>query len=336
MTGYLERLVQRHAAPPAVRPRAVSRFEGDLAGPDVGSEPAAPGADGSPVRTATGAVAPAAAAIVPASAATPLAMAAADDRADPVAARHPIDGPRPLEASLRPAPAATTPGGIPGRPNGPSDGAPDHGPARMPGPERPTVAPVTIRRADPPTLVPTASHAMPTRRSASPPRTSPTSSTSTSGASRSAPPSRRTSRRVPLHERRDPRRCRWTATCPGSGGHEQCAGHRLGLRGPEGPPQQRGHRPPAVERRRGGQGQCAAARPGAGGGHPRDQPDQPVHVPGHAEPGLAQRRPSEPGQQRRTDGQPAAGAGPPLPRLRLRGQRVPRRDPAGLCGTAPP
>ena len=168
MTGYLERLVQRHAAPPAVRPRAVSRFEGDLAGPDVGSEPAAPAADGSPVRTATGAFAPAAAAIVPASAATPLATAAADDRADGVAARHPIDGPRPLEASLRPPLAATTPGGIPGRPHGPSDEAPDHGPARMPGPERPTVAPVTIRRADPPTLVPTASHAIPTRRSAGP------------------------------------------------------------------------------------------------------------------------------------------------------------------------
>ena len=164
MTGYLERLVQRHAAPPAVR----SRFEGDLAGPDVGSEPATPGADASLARTATGAVGPTGPTIVSASAPTPLAMVAADDRAGPVAARHPIDGPRPLEASLGPARAAATPGGIPGRPHGPSVGAPDHGPARMPGPERPTVAPVTIRRADPPTLVPTASHAIPTRRSAEP------------------------------------------------------------------------------------------------------------------------------------------------------------------------
>ena len=35
MSGYLERLVGRHVEPPVVRPRAVSRFEGDIIGGSV-------------------------------------------------------------------------------------------------------------------------------------------------------------------------------------------------------------------------------------------------------------------------------------------------------------
>ena len=51
VSGYLERLVGRHAGPSAVRPRAVSRFEGDLVGRPVGGDPSAP--EGPPSAIAT-------------------------------------------------------------------------------------------------------------------------------------------------------------------------------------------------------------------------------------------------------------------------------------------
>ena len=172
MTGYLERLVDRHAVVPAVRPRAVSRFEGDLVGPDVGSEPAAPVAEAAPV--ADGAAVPAApratesaaTAIAAGSAVAPFASTAAAARSDGLPARDRIDTPPPLHAVARPTPSPATPAPSPQLSVGPSDQARHDEPARTRGPAGSRVAPVTIRRADPASIaVPTGRHATATRRS---------------------------------------------------------------------------------------------------------------------------------------------------------------------------
>ena len=99
------------------------------------------------------------------------------------------------------------------------------------------------------------------------------------------------------HARRGPRRCRWAIPRRGAADMSNAlaiASVSAVLR----PPQQRGDRPPAVQRCRRGQGQRAAPGPGALGGDARDQPHQLVHVPGDPEPGLAQRRSAEPRRQR--------------------------------------
>jgi hypothetical protein len=53
VSGYLERLVGRHAGPSAVRPRIVSRFEGDLLGRPVGGDTSAPAGPPSAIATAS-------------------------------------------------------------------------------------------------------------------------------------------------------------------------------------------------------------------------------------------------------------------------------------------
>ena len=63
---------------------------------------------------------------------------------------------------------------------------------------------------------------------------------------------------------------------------------------------------------------------------------QPLPVPGHAEPRVAQRRPAELRRQRLAPHQPAARPRPPLPAHRLRHDGLPGRDPPRLRDAPPP
>ena len=166
MSGYLERLVGRHAGPSAVRARAVSRFEGDLVGRSVGADPWAP--DGPPSAIATASPMRGLRATTPDRCRGTHGSDRAGDRAigdrdgarrhrwvaaDPSRrAVHAVAGDRPAaagsEPTIRPSPAR------------------HDAPARTRGPEGTTVVPVAIRRADPPPIgTPADGRAAPSRRS---------------------------------------------------------------------------------------------------------------------------------------------------------------------------
>jgi hypothetical protein len=150
VSGYLERLVGRHVEPSAVRPRAVSRFEGDLVG------------GAGQVDTEEAEARPAAAAAAPEVAGVPLDRTGDASRALP--ANHligrpndrsgavPEDGPRPAgtAATAVPWPAAlAAPPRTDDSPKRPRNDEPAAPPAR----DAPTVVPVAIRRAEPPGTV---------------------------------------------------------------------------------------------------------------------------------------------------------------------------------------
>jgi hypothetical protein len=165
VSGYLERLVGRHAGPSAVRARVVSRFEGDLVGRPAGGDPWAP--EGSPPAIATASSMETAAPPRPLGAATSaVPMAPANGRSVGAMARDGIDTSRPPRraAPSMPSPATDVP--RPERTDDPSGPARHDAPARTRGPEGTTVVPVTIRRADPPAIgTPADGRARPSRRS---------------------------------------------------------------------------------------------------------------------------------------------------------------------------
>jgi hypothetical protein len=166
MTGYLERLVGRHAGPPAVWPRPVSRFEGDHVGTEIGSETEVRVSDRGPSAAAPKAIETAATVVATGTTDAAFPTVASSGRSDGVAHDR-IDGPRPAgaAASQAPSPATIAPG--PRRSVRRSDRARRDEPATRRGQEGSTVAPVTIRRAGPPAIVvSTGGDATPTRRSA--------------------------------------------------------------------------------------------------------------------------------------------------------------------------
>jgi hypothetical protein len=150
VSGYLERLVGRHVEPSAVRPRAVSRFEGDLVG------------GAGQVDTEEAEARPAAAAAAPEVFATPLGQAA--DVSTALPAEHPIGRPNDRSAAVRvdwPQPAETAATAVPWPAALAAPPRTDDSPKRRRNDEpaaplardAPTVAPVAIRRAEPPGAV---------------------------------------------------------------------------------------------------------------------------------------------------------------------------------------
>ncbi len=162
------------------------------------------------------------------------------------------------------------------------------------------------------------------------PPTSRTTSTSTSAASKSpqcTSPPRRVAARSPRH-----RRCRSTRTLPAATGHEHGPRHRRRYRGPARPAERRARQPQRQRRaRQQRHRQHARAGPRRAGQRHRSVADQPLPVPGHAEPGLAQRPPAVARRDRpAAPRQRAAGTGPALPAVGLQRRRPARRDPARL------
>jgi hypothetical protein len=163
VSGYLERLVGRHVEPPAVRPRAVSRFEGNLVGGTVVPEGASPD------------VRPATTTATSTQSDSPLGRSGDESIARP--ATPPIGRPNPpasvpVDVPLRAAAATTTDArraafaSPPQRTDDPPTRSRDEA-ARAATPESPTVSPVAIRRADPPEVTANPAVAVtPARRSA--------------------------------------------------------------------------------------------------------------------------------------------------------------------------
>jgi hypothetical protein len=164
MSGYLERLVDRHARPPAVRSRSVSRFEGDLVGASV-VEVVVPEdrpvvAATSPALTRTSPVPTGTVAATP-PAAPPVGRSDGSPRP-----RHRADAPSTDEAAAPPSPPPATPAPGRQRPEGPPERTPHDEPARTRRAEGTTIAPVRILRADPPSIAtPADGRAVPSRRS---------------------------------------------------------------------------------------------------------------------------------------------------------------------------
>jgi len=164
MSGYLERLVGRHVEPPAVRPRAVSRFEGDLAGGAV--PPGVAVSDGSSPRAASAEPTPAPPEMVSPASATRLVPLAAEPSSAP-AAPSPADESPKVRSAVRVVRQPAALASQPQRAAGPIGQSRDDA-ATSPGPDRPiTVA--AIRRAEPPQAVaPATAQLALSRRSAEP------------------------------------------------------------------------------------------------------------------------------------------------------------------------
>lgn len=147
MSGYLERLVGRHLEPPAVRPRPVARFEGDLVGGTV--QPEALASDGpSPARGA----APMWQEPIDIPSTTPIPAPPVPQSDAGVAALPAVESP-----SVRTAEPATPQPAIPATqpPRSASQierSRHDESTTKL-GPDRPSVTPAAIRRADPAQVV---------------------------------------------------------------------------------------------------------------------------------------------------------------------------------------
>jgi hypothetical protein len=166
VSGYLERLVSRHAGPPAVRARVVSRFEGDLVGRSVSADPWAP--DGPPSATATAGSIEVSAAPQPVSdAAITVPTGPATGRPVGATARDGIEASRPTRRATPSLPSPATDPPRPERTDGPPGPAHHDVLAGTRSHEISTVVPVTIRRADPPAIgTPADGRAALSRRSA--------------------------------------------------------------------------------------------------------------------------------------------------------------------------
>jgi hypothetical protein len=165
VSGYLERLVGRHVEPPSVRPRPVSRFEGDLVGGAVPPEVA--GSRGPSPRAAPAEPTPAPQEQVGVASATRLAPPAAQPsiaRAAPSRASASLPERTAEPAIPPPAPLA----GQAPRPVGPMERSHQDEPATKPGPDRPITAAAIHRAEVPQPAAPPRAQLAPSRRSAEP------------------------------------------------------------------------------------------------------------------------------------------------------------------------